>query len=191
MTALEKPNLITIGDYLAGEEIGGVKNEYIGGAIHAVAGATNRHTTISGNASGLLFGDLRGKSRQPFNSDTKVRIEFPDHTRFYYPDSMVVRESNSGSEHFQDRPVVIVEVLSDSTRRTDLGEKRDACLTIPSLKVLPFVEVDSPSVVLHRRKPEGGFAIEHYSELESLIPLPEIEDSLLLGDLYERVGMKA
>lgn len=99
MTALEKSNFIAIGDYLAGEEIGGVKNEYIGGAIHAMAGATNRHNTISGNASGLLFGQLRGKSRQPFNSDTKVRIEFPDHTRFYYPDSMVVCEPDSGLEH--------------------------------------------------------------------------------------------
>lgn len=191
MTAVKQPDFITVSDYLAGEEVSDTKHEYLGGAVHAMAGATNQHNTISTSALLSLGGQLRGKSCQPFNSDTKVRIEFPDHTRFYYPDAMVVCDSNSGSDHFQDRPVVIVEVLSDSTRRTDLGEKRDAYLTIPSLKVLIFVEPDSASVTLHRRKSEGGFAIERHSGLETIIPLPEIEASLPLADLYERVELKA
>ncbi|MEO5914338.1 MAG: Uma2 family endonuclease [Luteolibacter sp.] len=191
MTAVKQPDFITVSDYLAGEEISDVKHEYLGGTVHAMAGATNQHNTIATNALGFLHGSLRRKSCRPFNSDTKVRIEFPDHTRFYYPDTMVVCESNSGSDHFQDRPVVIIEVLSDSTRRADLGEKRDAYLTIASLKVLIFVEQEYPAVTLHRRKPEGGFAIERHSGLESTIPLPEIEATLALADLYERVELKA
>jgi hypothetical protein len=47
---------------------------------------------------------------------------------------------------------VILEVLSDSTRRADLGEKRDAYLMLPSLKVLMFVEPEKPSGSLHRVK---------------------------------------
>ena len=39
--------------------------------------------------------------------NAKVRIEFPDHTRFYYPDLQVVCQPNAGSDHFQDRPVVV------------------------------------------------------------------------------------
>jgi Uma2 family endonuclease len=78
-------------------------------------------------------------------------------------------------------------VLSDSTRRADLGEKRDAYLTIPSLKVLLFVEPEAPAVTLHRRLLEGGFTIESYSGLDAIIPLPEIEAYLSLADLYERV----
>ena len=191
MTAVKQPDFITVSDYLSGEEISDVKHEYLGGTVHAMAGSTNQHNEIAGNAFGSLFGALRGKPCNPFNSDTKVRIEFPDHTRFYYPDLMVVCDSNSGADHFQDRPVVIIEVLSDSTRRADLGEKRDAYLTIPSLKVLIFVEPECPAVTLHRRKPEGGFAIERHSGLESSILLPEIEASLALADLYERVALKA
>ncbi len=60
-------------------------------------------------------------------------------------------------------------------------------LTIPSLKVLLFVEPDAPSVTLHRRKSEGGFAIETHSGLETTIPLPEIDASLPLSEVYERV----
>ncbi len=99
-----------------------------------------------------------------------------------------VKHEYSGSDPFQDRPIVIVEVLSDSAHRTGLGEKRDAYLTISPLKLLIFVEPDSPVVTLHRRRPEGGFATERYSGLEATIPLPEIDASLPLADLYERVS---
>jgi Uma2 family endonuclease len=187
MTALKQPDFISIAEYLAGEEISGVKHEYLGGAVHAMAGATNQHNSIAGNCFAALHGKLRGKSCQPFNSDTKIRIEYPDHTRFYYPDAMVVCQPNSASDHFQDQPVVVIEVLSDSTRRADLVEKRDAYLTIPSLKVLIFVEPDSPSATLHRAEPGGGFAVERHTGLEAIIPLPEIEASLPLAEVYERV----
>ncbi len=191
MTALIKPETMSVEDYLAGEEISEIKHEYLGGTVHAMAGATNRHNTIAVNSLGSLHSQLRGKSCQAFNSDTKVRIEFPDHTRFYYPDALVVCDPNSGNDHFQERPALIIEVLSTSTRRTDLGEKRDAYLTIPSLKLLLFVESDFPSVIVYRRKPEGGFSAEQYTGFDATILLPEIEASLSLADLYERVEMNA
>ena len=187
MTAVQQPASITIDDYLAGEEISDTKHEYLGGTVHAMAGATIRHNNIAGNCFASLHGSLRGKPCQPYNSDTKVRIEFPDHTRFYYPDAMVVCQTNPDTDHFQNQPVVIIEVLSDSTRRADLGEKRDAYLTISSLKVLLFVEPDVPSVTLHRRVAEGGFTIERHTGIDTVIPLPEIDASLSLADLYERV----
>lgn len=191
MTALKQPDFISIADYLAGEEISDVKHEYLGGTVHAMAGATNQHNIIAGTIFGLLFGMLRGKRCQPFNSDTKVRIEFPDHTRFYYPDAMVVCEQNPGTDHFQNQPVVIIEVLSDSTRRADLVEKRDAYFTLPSLKVLIFVEPEISSVTLHRAKAEGGFAVEYHSGMDAIIPLPEIEAALPLAEIYERVEISS
>lgn len=187
MTAVKQPDFVSVTDYLAGEEVSQTKHEYLGGTVHAMAGATIRHNDIAGNCFACLHASLRGKPCRPYNSDTKIRIEFADHTRFYYPDAMVVCQSNPESDHFQNQPVVIVEVLSESTRRTDLGEKRDAYLTIPSLKVLLFVETDSASVTLHRRAPEGGFTIERHSGLDAVIPLPEIDAALALADLYERV----
>lgn len=187
MTAVKKPDFVSVADYLTGEEISSTKHEYLDGSVHAMAGATIRHNNIAGNCFASLHASLRGKTCQPFNSDTKVRIEFPDHTRFYYPDAMVVCQSNPDTDHFQNLPVVIIEVLSDSTRRTDLGEKRDAYRTISSLKVLIFVDADSPTVTLHRRMTEGGFEIERYDGLDANILLPEIDASLPLADLYERV----
>jgi Uma2 family endonuclease len=101
---------------------------------------------------------------------------------------MVVCEPNSPADHFQERPVVVIEVLSESTRRTDLSEKRDAYFAIPSLKVLMLVESDSRSVTIYRRKPGDGFAAELYEGPAAVIPLPEIDAELPLAELYERAG---
>jgi len=186
MTALEKPESVSVRDYLTGEEVASQKHEYIGGVIYAMAGATNRHNRISSNCLVSLGSRLRGKPCEPFNSDTKVRIELADHTRFYYPDAMVVCHPNPAADHFQDQPVIIIEVLSESTRRVDLQEKRAAYLTIPSLKVLILVESDQPLVLVHRRGAESDFASESYAGLEAVIPLPEIGAELPLAELYER-----
>ncbi len=189
MTALPQPQQITIAEYLQGEEHSPVKHEYLGGVVHAMSGGTNRHGIISGNAFGSFFNQLRGKPCQPFNSDTKVRIELPDQIRFYYPDAMVVCHPNPLADTYQEHPVVVIEVLSDSTRRTDMGEKRDAYLAIPSLKVLLLVEPDASSVTVLRRRTEGGFATELHSGMEAVIPLPEIGAELEMAALYDRAGI--
>lgn len=189
MTALLQPKAITVEEYLAGELLSEGKHEYLGGEVHAMAGAGNRHNQIATNITIALGSRLRGKPCRPFNSDTKVRIELANHTRFYYPDAMVVCDRNRDEEQWQDRPVVIVEVLSESTRRTDLGEKRDAYLAIPTLKVLLFVEPGEAAATLYRRAQSGGFIREDYLGSDALIFLPEIEVDLPLGEIYE--GLEA
>ena len=188
MNALKKTAYISIEDYLAGEELAETKHEYLGGTIHAMAGGTNDHAAVAANAVVALGSRLRGKPCRPFGSDTKVRIELSEHTRFYYPDVQVVCSRNPGNERFQENPVLVIEVLSESTRRTDLGEKRHAYLAIPSLKVLLFIEPDSPRVTAYRRQPQGGFATEEHEGIESVIALPEIEAELPLAELYEGVS---
>jgi Uma2 family endonuclease len=191
MTALPKQAYVSVEEYLEGEALAATKHEYLGGTVYAMAGATNRHNLIASNALIHLGTALRGKSCRAFNSDTKIRVELINQTRFYYPDAVVVCDLNSGNQHFQDRPVVIVEVLSDSTRRADLGEKRDAYFAIGTLKVLIFVEADVAEVTVHRRGPTGGFLLEHHAGLQDSIPLGEIGISLSLADLYEQVDFEA
>ena len=151
-----------------------------------MGGFSNRHNTIAVNSLVFLHSQPSRQGFSGLQQQHQIRIEFPDHTRFYYPDAMVVCQSNPLTDHFQDQPVVIIEVLNDSTRRADLGEKRDAYLTLPSLKVLLFVEPEMPSVTLQRRKSGGGFAIEDHVGLDAVIPLPKTDASLALADLYDR-----
>jgi len=178
---------MSVEDYLAGELVSEIKSEFLGGEVHAMAGAGNRHNEIATNVTAALSLGLRGKSCRAFNSDTKIRIGLANQIRFYYPDAMVVCDQNRDTDSWQDRPVVIVEVLSESTRRTDLTEKREAYLTTPSLQVLMLVEPDEAIVVAYRRAYSGDFLKESYFGVEAIVPLNEVGIDLALAEVYERI----
>jgi Uma2 family endonuclease len=186
MTALKQIELVSVEDYLAGELASDVKHEYSGGYVYAMAGARTVHNRVAASLLGSLYNQLRGKPCEPFNSDMKVRVRFPTHTRFYYPDGMVVCEPSAPEATFQDKPVVIAEVVSEATRRIDEGEKREAYLTIPSLMAYLIIETDRPRVVVHRRTNEG-FIAEAYEGPDAVVPLEDVEAELRLAELYERV----
>ena len=99
---------------------------------------------------------------------------------------MVVCHPNPDHDSFQDQPTVIVEVLSDSTRRTDEEEKKDAYLTIPSLNLYVMVETESPLVVEFRRT-ATGFVRSVIAGLESGIPIPDMGFSLPVAEIYEGI----
>jgi len=185
MTAALKLNRVSVEDYLAGELESPVKHEYVDGRVYAMAGAVNLHNIIGVNILGSLFGRLRGKPCQPFNSDTKIRILQP-RVRFYYPEVSVVCRPNPVHDSFQDSPVVLFEVLSKGTRRIDEGEKHEAYLSIPSLNAYVLVEQEVPLVVVYRRT-DTGFVREEYQGLEAVIPLGEIDTDLPLSEIYGRV----
>jgi Uma2 family endonuclease len=184
MSAIQRPNLMSVEDYLAGELDSPVKHEYLGGVVYAMSGAKIAHNRIATNITGLLHARLRGQPCQPYNSDTKIRIRLPTHTRFYYPDASVVCHSNPPDDSYQDEPVVVFEVIPEATRRTDEGEKRDAYLTLQSLSIYVLAEQDGPLLVVYRRT-DHGFKREIYEGLDQVLPLPEIATELPLAEIYE------
>lgn len=186
MSAAEKTSQIPIDEYLAGELVSSIKHEYLGGYVYAMAGAKNAHNIIATNVVGSLYAQLRGKRCRPFNSDTKIRVKLPTHVRFYYPDASVVCDQNPADDSFQDRPVVIIEVVSEKTRRVDFGEKKDAYLTIPTLQVLVLLEQSRAAATVFRRT-EQGFAEESHATRDAIIPLAEVEAELPLADAFEAV----
>jgi len=177
---------ISVHEYLAGERDAKHRHEYVEGVVYAMVGATNAHNRIATNGTVTLGVQLRGRSCQVFNSDTKIRVYTPTGTRFYYPDLSVVCQHNLPTDTFQDSPVVVVEVISESTRRADEFEKREAYLSIDTLCVYILVEQAVAAAVVYRRQ-DSGFARETYVGSDAIIPLPEIECELTLADLYENV----
>jgi len=186
MSAALKRNLVSVEDYLRGELRSPIKHEYIGGVTYAMAGARNLHNVIKNNILVALQVRLRGKRCHAYDSDTKVRIQLPTHVCFYYPDDSVVCDENPMQDSFQDRPVVLFEVLSKSTRRIDEGEKKNAYLTIPTLQVYALVEQETAAMVVFRRK-DGGFVREIYTGIDAVLPLGEIGTELPFAEVYERV----
>ena len=187
MSAAHKLSLISVEDYLAAELRSETKHEYLGGVIHAMAGGSFNHNTIALNVATTLRTQLRGKRCRPFNSDTKIRVDLPNLVKFYYPDASVICEPLPPQQSFHNAPVVVVEVLSRSTRRIDMDEKKNAYLAIPSLVAYIMIEQNDPLAVVFRRSQEDVFQREVYEGLDAVIHLPEIETDLALSDVYEDV----
>lgn len=181
---------VSIEDYLKAELGSPQKHEYIGGVIYAMSGGLNVHATISSNVTSALWNRLPEGPCQATNSDVKIRIRLPGHTRFYYPDASVVCRPNAPEQLYQDHPTLIVEVFSDSSRRTDLHEKKEAYLSIPSLDLYLLVEPETPSVIVYRRT-ESGFSREEWSGSGAVIPLPELGIELPLSEIYRRVKFES
>jgi Uma2 family endonuclease len=190
MSSAERPEYVSVDDYLTMEEQNLVKSEYIDGWIRAMTGATLRHNCIKLNCLIQLGTKLTGKLCRPFDSDTKVRIDREGKKRFYYPDAQVVCESNEPTSVFQDNPVLIIEVLSPSTRRYDLDEKMTAYLTIPSLKSYIALEQHQPIAIVMRRT-NSGFLREYFEGVEATIDLPFLECSLAMRDIYDGIEFTA
>ena len=188
MSIAQRHAYLTPEDFLRGEDGAEQKHEYLNGVVYAMAGGTNRHARIGTNLA-ISFGTrLRGKRCEPFNSDALIRVQQGSDLRFYYPDLSVICEPNSPDAHFQDKPVVLFEVLSESTARLDRGEKREAYLTIPSLRVHALVETDTMAVTLWRRAGES-WTQEYAAAPEQVLAFPEIECELPLAEIYEGTGL--
>lgn len=187
MSAAEQIDRVSVEEYLAGEAQTPIKHEYVAGVVYAMAGAKNTHSIIAGNFLGVLHRKLIDHHCQPFTSDTKLRIKLSESdTRFYYPDGMVVCEESPRDETYQDKPIILAEVLSKSTRGIDTAEKLEAYQEIATLLLYLLVEQEEPRVVAYHRT-ERGFAKQLYMGLDATIPLPEMEADLPLAELYRRV----
>ena len=188
--ALAQECLVSPEDYLQAETLGATKHEYVGGVIYAMAGARNRHNQIATNILGELHALLRGRPCQPFNSDTKVRIQNGDDLRFYYPDAMIVCEPNDPDDVFQDRPVIIFEVLSESTARVDREEKLRAYQSIASLRAYAVVESERIGVTCHQRADlNASWTVATISNRAGRLILPAVGCNLPLDALYARAGL--
>lgn len=82
--------------------------------------------------------------------------------------------------------MLVVEVLSRSTRAIDLDEKLSNYLLIPSLQYCRLLEQVRPRAIFMRRT-EAGFLRQTYEGIDATIPLEAIECDLRLSKLNERV----
>lgn len=178
-----KPKLL-VEDYLLGEQLSPVRHEYVAGEVYAMAGASEDHNLISGNIFAALHSHLRGKKCRTFMNDMKVKI-WINHDLFYYPDIMVVCDPEDDHRYFKHRPTVIIEVLSDETRRIDEQEKLLSYLRLESLHEYVLVEQATMQVTIFRRV--NDWQREMISGPEALLYLKSLDFSLPLPQVYEGV----
>lgn len=139
-------------EYFALDEQSEERIEYYNGFIVVLKGGTNNHSFISGNIYNLLDNSFveNKSSSTPYISEMKLAI---GKDKFYlYPDVMAVcGEVNYLTERkdILDNPVLIVEVLSDSTKGNDIADKFKDYNQVASLKEFLLISQDEPLVIFY------------------------------------------
>src|SRR5919206_4091804 len=144
-------------EYLAIERKAEYKSEYFDGVVYAMAGGSERHNLIAANIIIALGVQLRDRPCRVYPSDLKVRV--PNSRKFFYPDVSVVCGETQFADEERDvvlNPIVVVEVLSESTAAFDRGKKFQSYQQIESLQEYLLVSQDE-FVVEHFLRQEGGW----------------------------------
>jgi len=178
---------VSVEDYLAGELVSDIRHEFADGYVYAMVGGTNAHNLIAGNCFATLHNQLEGKPCQVFNSDTRIRVLRNKAVRFYYPDAGVTCQPNPQSDLFQDNPAVIIEVLSESTRRKDELEKREVFCALPSMQQYILLEQHSIAAIVYARDDESNWSRFVCTDPDDEIFLPAIQAKLPLRTVYRGI----
>jgi Uma2 family endonuclease len=188
----------SISEYLTLERESSDRHEYVDGLIYLMAGESEEHGMICQNLAGQLYVQLRGKACQTFSKDMKVRSgPEPRSPRsvegfFSYPDVVVVCGERRYHDEYHDvllNPVVIIEVLSPSTKDYDRGEKFERYRTwLPSLAEYVIVHQSQPQIEHHRRHSEEQWLLTTISGLDATVPVSSIGCEFKLSDIYEGVS---
>ena len=190
MVALTQPQYITPAEYMEQELKSEEKSEYFAGVVVAMSGASLNHNRLSATIVSELYMALKGSHCDSFASDMRIAIEG---RRYCYPDVSVVCgkpefDRLAGGESLTN-PILIVEVMSDSTEHLDRGVKLIAYQQIPTLQHYLLVSQNAPQVEMYTRM-EGGWFYTLHKGLDSEIALSSIHCSLKLADIYARLNFE-
>ncbi|MDX1907851.1 MAG: Uma2 family endonuclease [Bacteroidia bacterium] len=179
---------LNVADYLELERSADVRHEYHRGELFAMAGGTRNHSMLGGNIVTEFNLLARRSGCTSFNGDLRIRIEAED--CFLYPEASLV----CGPEHYSPldpnalvNPVLIAEVLSDSTEAYDRGEKFRLYRTLSSLRDYVLISQKQPLVEVFSRDESGLWQFRAYEGLETTISLPSMGAEIAMRDLYRGV----
>jgi len=190
MTA-QRIKKLTVEEYVALERSTNTKYEYHDGEVFALAGGSFNHSILCSRIHSLFDRQLQKDKRncEALTSEMKLRIE--KHEKYFYPDAMVVCGEFKQPESFEDaitNPIVIVEVLSESTEANDRGEKFHQYSSISTFQEYLLISQYKPVVEVFYRKPKTEtWQINRYEGLETTFYLQSLKIDIELKTLYKRV----
>ena len=174
-------------EYLAIERKAEYKSEYIDGVMYAMSGASERHNLIVANLVISIGVQLRDRPCRVYPSDLKVRAL---NKKFFYPDVSVVCGETKFADDARDvilNPILVVEVLSESTAAFDRGKKFQSYQQVESLQEYLLVAQDEFIVEHYLRQEQNHWLYTQALGLEETIALPTLKCQLALSDIYNKV----
>ena len=178
--ALRRP--MTLEQFLAWEERQPLRHEFDGVQPVAMTGGTAAHSAIQVNLTSALRNRLRGGPCRPHGSELKLLVA----GRIRYPDAFVVCTPVPPRATVVTEPVVVFEVLSDSTAGNDLVVKNAEYRATPSVQRYVVLQQASAAAVVFARKGED-WVTDLLAGDDAVLRLPEVGIEIPLAEVYADV----
>ncbi len=188
----EEKRHYTAEEYLELEANSEERHEYIDGEIILMPGGMPNHNRIAGNLYAALNFVFK---RQPYDVFiTDQRLWIPLKRIYTYPDVMIIQgelQLQEGRKDTITNPLVIAEVLSNSTKAYDKDEKFRAYRTIPSFQEYVLIDQYSLHVEQYSKTEPRKWIFSEYDGVEAILSLNSISFEIALADLYDKVVFEA
>ncbi|MCE3015054.1 MAG: Uma2 family endonuclease [Pirellula sp.] len=190
MANVPKPYL-TPQQYLAIERRAEFKSQYFQGEMFAMAGASREHNLIVANLIGEVRNSLKNRPCEVYPSDMRVKCSMSG--LYTYPDAVVV----CGKAEFEDdefdtltNPLVLFEVLSDSTESYDRGSKFQRYRQIDSLQEYVMISQDRANVECYVRQADDRWLLRETQQLEESALFESIQVAIPLAEIYRNISFE-
>jgi Uma2 family endonuclease len=179
----------SLNEYFALEQASDARFEYWDGDIFCMSGGSRRHYRISSNVVVALANGLRGGPCTAFTGDAAIWT--PTLPPYRYPDASVA----CGELQFQRvnvldalvNPVLIVEVLSPSTKAHDERDKFAAYQAIPTFREYLLIAQDEVRLIRYLRRTEDAWERRDVADVDASLELESVGCALNVRDIYEGV----
>lgn len=179
---------VTPSEYLAAERRAETRSEYFAGEVFAMVGASRRHNLIAANIIRVLGNQLLDGPCNVYPSDMRVKVSATG--KYTYPDVVIACADEMFDDEEMDtllNPVVIVEVLSDSTEAYDRGRKFEQYQLIESLAEYLLVSQEPYRVEQYARRGRREWNYSEYRDAGDVVPIAAAGCMMPLKDVYLKV----
>ena len=177
-------------EYLTRERLAETKSEYYQGEVFAMAGASRHHNVIVANLVSSLVVSLRKRDCEVYPSDMRLLVS--DTGLYTYPDVAVVCGKPILAEAQGDvltNPVLIIEVLSESTKDYDRGGKFHQYMRIPSLQEYLTVSQGEMLIDQSVRQVDNSWLVRELVPANGKVPLRCLGIELDFAEVYDKIEM--
>lgn len=192
---LAEVDFITEEEYLAREALADEKHEYLNGFVYRLhadpitnmAGASDAHVKVTGNAHYALKTHLRGSQCSLYMADMRVKIDSKDKA-WFYPDVMVTCDPEDRQrDTMKHSPILVIEVLSPNTQDYDRGGKFAIYRLLASLREYVLVDPTQYLIEVFRLNEHRRWELFSFEGAGSIVEFTSIGFHCALTDLYEDV----
>jgi Uma2 family endonuclease len=190
--ALTKKKYLTREEYFTLSETANDKLEFENGEVFAMSGGSFNHGLICNNVGRRLAELVDHKNCTAVGSDVKVEIATAE--SYVYPDAMVICGPIEFTQNRNDsvkNPVLVVEVLSDSTESYDRGKKFKKYQSLPSFREYILISQTEPLVETFFRQDENRWIYTITQGEDAVLSLSSMEGVITLNEIYRKVDWAA